>query len=845
MEGEGRRYKLFIGVEAGMPALFQPNVTALHALIAQTPLFKMGAEITVEVWALPRAASQTEMQTSAAWPPSSYTAPPPRESETNAYTTSPWNTTNDVCWLDTNWNCVGVGVSCLCIPGFFLANATGECVPCPSGTYKSGYGFEGCVPCPDGLVGNTHEASTRCIPCPDGEGFYALPNASHCALCSGGRIPHSLRMTRDCLVLHCEGGHVPSADRRLCIPCPLHWFQTDESCVPCPYGGFTEAEASTDCLHQEETEPPTQQPACAQGFVHSADMQLCVPCPRHWFQSGEACVPCAKGEFTDAEGSTLCIPPPTCDPGYVHSTNMELCVPCSINWIQSGEACVPCADGEFTDAEGSTLCIPPPTCDPGYVLAVDMQLCTPCPQNWFQRGEACVPCADGEFTDAEGSTLCIPPPTCDPGYVLAADMQLCTPCPQNWTQSGEACVPCADGEYTDAEGSTLCISPPPTGAPVCDPGYVLAANMELCVPCSINWIQSGEACVPCASDEYTEAVGSTVCLEQSYPPKEDPSRPCPQEGYLLASDGELCVPCPTGWYLLASQNLCLQCAEGKFTDSEGSTTCTECAPGTYAGARASGVCEACRLGTYAPGAGHTACLDCGGGGLTVPPLGGIACATDLEHSCADEHYYFSTHVIMHSNRYRGCTPCRICEAETFTSTRCNGTMDSVCSACATCHSRRTTLARYCTIYEDSVCSPICLPGELEQGASCVVCPRGTMLGEGCIPCADGAYNDAEGATACKECTHPFAFPNGNKSACVQQCEQGAFLNLNSGNGKVYCELCTPGTFYYNEGCSPCPANTYAGGWGQLRCEPCSDGALALSGSSACTQQTCVAYPGGL
>ena len=679
MEGEGTRYTLFIGVEEGMPALIQPNMTALHDLITRTPLFKMGAEISVEVWTLPRDTSRTEMLTSAAWP---YTTPPPRESETNAYTT------NDVCWLNTNWNCVGVGVSCLCIPGFFFANATGECAPCPSGTYKPGYGFEGCVSCPDGLVGNTHEASTRCIPCPDGEGFYALPNASHCALCSGGRIPHSLRMTRDCLVLHCEGGHVPSADRRLCIPCPLHWFQTDESCVPCPYGGFTEAEASTDCLHQEETEPPTQQPACALGFVRSADMQLCVPCPRHWFQSGEACVPCAKGEFTEAEGSTLCIPPPTCDPGYV----------------------------------------------------------------------------------------------------LAADMQLCVPCPRNWTQSGEACVPCADGEFTEAEGST-------------------------------------------------------VCLEQSYPPIEDPSRPCPQEGYLLASDGELCVPCPSGWYLHASQNLCLQCAEGKFTDSEGSTTCTECAPGTYAGARASGVCEACRLGTYAPGAGHTACLDCGG--LTVPPVGGITCATDLEYSCAGQDYYFSTHVIMHSNRYRGCTPCRICEAETFTSTRCNGTMDSVCSACATCHSRRTTLARYCTIYEDSVCSPICLPGELEQGASCVVCPRGTMLGEGCIPCADGAYNDAEGATACKECTHPFAFPNGNKSACVQQCEQGAFLNLNSGNGKVYCELCTPGTFYYNEGCSPCPANTFAGGWGQLRCEPCSDGALALSGSSSCTQQTCAAYPEGI
>ena len=296
-----------------------------------------------------------------------------------------------------------------------------------------------------------------------------------------------------------------------------------------------------------------------------------------------------------------------------------------------------------------------------------------------------------------------------------------------------------------------------------------------------------------------------------------------------------CIACAIGWY--QKENSCLPCEAGTYGPSEGSTACLECTTGSFADSQGMSHCEHCARGYYAPALSHTTCIECSEG-LTIPPIGGSLCQYNV--TCSQANLYFSTRIVPMLNQYEGCIECTICGAKTFTTQTCSGTTDSTCSNCIEECPIRTAMTKYCTLYNDSICTPICLPGE---DKNCQACKPGTMmdiLGETCIPCPNGMYSSYEGSTACQTCDS-MMFPNGAKTECVLECERGAFINLNDTTLQIYCELCKPGTYHATgQGCLACPANTFSREYGQSSCESCGvDGSVSLPGSMACSLQTCM------
>lgn len=104
-------------------------------------------------------------------------------------------------------------------------------------------------------------------------------------------------------------------------------------------------------------------------------------------------------------------------------------------------------------------------------------------------------------------------------------------------------------------------------------------------------------------------------------------------------------------------------------------------------------------------------------------------------------------------------------------------------------------------------------------------------------CTSRAFSCAQEVTEdraeyrCVRCEDGTAtFPNGARTACVGECEAGAYLSAG-----FYCALCAPGT----GSCAPCPENTYSARPGQAACLRCPAGTWALSGSSACSAATCL------
>ena len=369
----------------------------------------------------------------------------------------------------------------------------------------------------------------------------------------------------------------------------------------------------------------------------------------------------------------------------------------------------------------------------------------------------------------------------------------------------------------------------------------------------MNWFQSGQACVPCEAGQYTESEGSVECSPAT---TNTTQTDCPAGSipyYYYYADRE-CIPCQAGWFQEEQKDSCTPCPMGQYAEEAGSTSCRACDKGTYSILQqGASQCTVCSPGHYTNMTGQTTCSACDGQGFwSNPPVGGTECRL---FEC-DAHSYFSARIIHsadpgQSDEYEGCIQCTECEPQFFTLQMCGDDHDTVCAPCTEICPHRSTLTKYCTLYSDSECTAICMPGEIKANASvCIPCPRGTMLdmaSEGCIPCPNGMYNGEEGSTACHTCapTNPSVFPNGNKTGCVQACELGSVMNIvdtQENTNTFYCEECLPGTYHdlATGICAPCPANSFAEARGQVSCDSCpsNEGAVSLPGSAACSLQTC-------
>lgn len=107
------------------------------------------------------------------------------------------------------------------------------------------------------------------------------------------------------------------------------------------------------------------------------------------------------------------------------------------------------------------------------------------------------------------------------------------------------------------------------------------------------------------------------------------------------------------------------------------------------------------------------------------------------------------------------------------------------------------------------------------------CPAGTYLDpktETCATCPAHTFSTGRALGGCEPCGHNtigekrYNFATGGAEA-----------------GKCHTSKCVPGTYQRENGCEPCPINTYQPLFGQLRCHDCPSGmrTLTTSGARSC------------
>ena len=132
----------------------------------------------------------------------------------------------------------------------------------------------------------------------------------------------------------------------------------------------------------------------------------------------------------------------------------------------------------------------------------------------------------------------------------------------------------------------------------CEQGYGSNAERTACEICPYGTysIGKGMGCIDCGNGKYTETKGASYCLD------------CP-EGYQRNANGDGCEICPQGTYSLGGKGLgCQKCNNGTIAPNPGSKTCEPCPAGKGANS-ARTKCEDCIAGTYskAPGEGCHFC----------------------------------------------------------------------------------------------------------------------------------------------------------------------------------------------------------------------------------------------
>jgi hypothetical protein len=228
--------------------------------------------------------------------------------------------------------------------------------------------------------------------------------------------------------------------------------------------------------------------------------------------------------------------------------------------------------------------------------------------------------------------------------------------------------------------------------------------------------------------------------------------------------------------------LCTDCAEGKYSSSEGAVGCTAastCGAGKFTKSLSTSTsnseCEDCAIGKASIG-GQLSCGDCNSEGEYSDETGLPSCKTvPSGHKSTANH----DGIIA-------------CPKNTFSLGA-----TSVCSPCLEGgHS-----------HPGSAACEQCLTGKYfdEPNNKCELCPKNTYSTtgattlEGCAPCTDGGYSQP-GAGYC------------------EQCITGKYFDEPSND----CKLCPAGKF------SPSGASTLE------NCEECTDGFYSVAGAGYCT-----------
>ncbi len=229
-------------------------------------------------------------------------------------------------------------------------------------------------------------------------------------------------------------------------------------------------------------------------------------------------------------------------------------------WPKALSFVVACESGKYSMG-GSANC---DTCQAGRYSEAGQGNCSACnPGRLSQDGNTCAACEPGTYSMG-GSADC---DTCQAGKYSKTESADCSECnPGDFTQDGKTCAACKSGKYS------ICSS---VSCETCQAGRYSEAGWANCSACDSGYFtQDGQICTACEPGKHSDAgsVHCYVCEAGTF--SRDPSE---------------------------SNQGCVLCSAGKFSQSEGSSVCNECVSGDYSKAGAQ-KCETCSVGCTSPAA---------------------------------------------------------------------------------------------------------------------------------------------------------------------------------------------------------------------------------------------------
>lgn len=216
-----------------------------------------------------------------------------------------------------------------------------DCVPCAIGTYYDGSNMS-CVPCEHGTY-QSEAGQLQCSKCPliaGRPGVTAGPGARSAADCKE----------------RCPAGKYFDSETGLCRPCGHGFYQPNEGSFGCKLCGLGQTTRTAEATSRKECRDE-----CISGLQLGIDGH-CEPCPRGTYRSQgvqPSCTACPLGRTTPKVGAksveecTL----PVCSPGSYLNGTLNMCVECPKGYYQSESqqtTCIICPPNHSTKNTGAT-----------------------------------------------------------------------------------------------------------------------------------------------------------------------------------------------------------------------------------------------------------------------------------------------------------------------------------------------------------------------------------------------------------------------------------------------------------------------------------------------------------
>jgi hypothetical protein len=443
-----------------------------------------------------------------------------------------------------------------CSPGTFWPPGQGPfwgyCYPCGNGQYQNSPNSQGCIPVPTNAIGiaiehwDCYNHGTACTSYRCNANYYSSSNECNYIGNRGAKCVEA-KPCDDWSCLEEFGPKRPDLSFRCNLRCEFggeygvyaesgnYWrgddrWYTNDDCVSMGNRVCTEVwQDSVDkfgvlnsvgyyCNRAVSCGEICQRGSYASTPCGANTPRSCSPCPVG------TCRPCPNGEYTDAEGSTVC----------------NQCTNCAVDWYQSA----PCT------ATTNTQCS---ECTSSCVGAMES---IPCTQT---TNRECVACATCESRGQPGSYWT-------------------TPCTGSASPTCQTCSLCGANEYETKSCSTdqnrECAS--------CDPATCAAETYQT-TPCTARSNRVCTACATCAADTYEivrcgsrnrECSACTLCGVEEYEVS-----PCTATSNRVCA---LCTTCTGGSYSTTpcsqtTNRVCSQCTScsGRSYDTTSCASCQE------------------------------------------------------------------------------------------------------------------------------------------------------------------------------------------------------------------------------------------------------------------------------